>query len=70
VAAGLELGERGVVRVVVGDRDLDAGLGLELLDELGRGVVAPVVELELLRGGACGEEARGRASLMTGSVGG
>src|SRR5690606_10950180 len=56
-ATRLDLGERGVVRIVVGDRDLDPGLRLELLDQLGVRVVAPVEELEL----AFGEGRAGRA---------
>ena len=49
VPARLHLGERGVVRVVVGDGDLDVVHRLELLDQLRIGVVAPVVDVELSR---------------------
>ena len=45
----LHLGERGVVRVVVGDGDLDVMHRLELLDQLRIGVIAPVVDVELSR---------------------
>ena len=54
MAAGADLGERGVVRVIVGDGDLDLVRLLELLDEFGVGVVAPVEDLQFAVGkGGC-----------------
>ena len=59
VTARLHLGQRGIVAVIVGDGDFDAGLGGELLDQLGVGVVAPVVDVQLARGGGRNSQ-RGR----------
>ena len=45
-----DLGERGVVGIEVGDGDLDLVGLLELLDQVGAGVVAPIVDVELAIG--------------------
>ena len=49
-AALADLGERGVVGIVVGDGDLDLVGLLELLDQVGAGVVAPIVDVEFAIG--------------------
>ena len=63
MAAGADLGERRVVGIVVGDRDLDVEFLLELLDEFRAGIVTPVVDVELARrrgGAGKGQHANGR----------
>ena len=60
--AGAHLGQRGVVGIVVGDRHLDLVGLFELLDQVGAGVVAPVVDVELaIGGGGASHGQHGRA---------
>src|SRR4030095_266612 len=49
-AAGAHLRQHRLVRVVVVERDLDVVLLLDLLDQLGIGVVAPVEDVQLTSG--------------------
>ena len=59
--ARLQLREQGLVGIVGIERDLDPGLGLEFLDDVGRRVVGPIIDEEVAAGacGACSAEQQG-----------
>ncbi|MND45881.1 hypothetical protein D3C80_367460 [compost metagenome] len=64
VAALTDFGERGVVTVVVGQRHLDLVGFLELLDQFGIGVIAPVEDVEFAL--CMGKRGRGKERCQTG----